>query len=85
MKVFYHPRFRHSYKSLSLDLQRKAEQKERFFRVNPFDPRLDTHKLHGKLKHLWSFSVDRKNRIVFELLGGSKAVFLDIGDHDIYR
>ncbi len=54
------------------------------FRKNKFDPRLETHKLHGKLKDLWSFSVGNKYRIVFEF-DNSDVIFLDIGDHDLYK
>lgn len=84
MRIRYHPRFRRSYERLPLSVKQSAEAKEVIFRKNPFDHRLRTHKLHGKLKNLWSFSVDRKNRIVFEF-ADSEIIFLDIGDHDIYR
>lgn len=84
MKIFYHPRFRFSYRQLSEIIQRKAERKERIFRMNPFDPRLKTHKLHGVLGRLWSFSIDAKYRILFEF-DNRDVTFLDIGDHDVYR
>jgi len=61
-----------------------AEKKENVFRVNPFDSRLKTHKLHGQLKNQWSFSIDGKYRIIFEF-EESDIIFLDVGDHDIYR
>src|SRR3989304_1498485 len=82
--VFYHPRFKESYRKLTPDIQKKAEGREKIFRQNPFDPRLDTHKLHGKLKKQWSFSIDKRNRILFEF-DESDVIFLDIGDHDLYR
>lgn len=84
MEIFYHPQFRHSYQKLFLPIKSKAEIKERIFRKNPFDQQLKTHKLHGKLRKLWSFSVDAKHRIVFEF-NGSDVVFLEIGDHEIYQ
>ncbi len=84
MKIYYHPRFEKSYRKLPLHLRTKAEAREALFRENPFDARLDTHKLHGKLKHQWSFSVDGKCRILFEFIA-SEVVFIDVGDHDIYR
>jgi len=83
MKIYYHPQFRSSYQKLSLHIKDKAETKERIFRKDPFDHRLKTHKLHGKLKRLWSFSVDDKYRVVFEF-SASNVIFLDIGDHKIY-
>ncbi len=84
MKILYHPGFKRAYKKLPDELKFKAEAKETFFRENPFDSRLDTHKLHGKLKGQWSFSIDKKYRILFEF-DKSDVVFLDIGDHDLYK
>jgi addiction module RelE/StbE family toxin len=84
MKIFYHPRFKRTYKKLSAEIKSKAEIKEVLFRDNPFDSRLDTHKLHGKLKNQWSFSVDKKYRILFEF-DNSDVIFLDIGDHNLYK
>lgn len=84
MKVYYHPRFRESYLKFSLLIRKKAERRERIFRLNPFDPRLQTHKLHGLLKRQWSFSVDDKYRILFEFDDGD-VIFLDIGDHHLYK
>lgn len=87
MTIYAYPRYRRSYKSLDPQLQRLAEQRISLFRRDPFNPRLDTHRLHGKLKNQWSFSVDARNRILFEFLDKRKedVVFLDIGDHSIYR
>lgn len=84
MQIRYHPRFAKSYKKLAPLIKSRAEKRELTFRENPFDPRLDTHKLHGRIAHLWSFSVDRRYRIVFEF-SNSDAVFLDVGDHAIYQ
>jgi mRNA-degrading endonuclease YafQ of YafQ-DinJ toxin-antitoxin module len=64
-------------------------EKEFWFRLelfikNPFDPKLKTHKLSGKLKGLWSFYVDYDFRVVFYFTKKKpkKAVFIDIGTHD---
>ncbi|MBU1159805.1 type II toxin-antitoxin system mRNA interferase toxin, RelE/StbE family [Patescibacteria group bacterium] len=84
MKILYHPRFKKAYKKLSFEIKIKAEEKETLFRKNPFDSRLDTHKLHGKLKNQWSFSIDKKYRILLEF-DKADAVFLDIGDHGLYK
>ncbi|MBI2446649.1 MAG: type II toxin-antitoxin system mRNA interferase toxin, RelE/StbE family [Parcubacteria group bacterium] len=84
MKINYHPRFINSYKKLSLSIKNKAEVKECIFRKNPFDRRLKTHKLHGKIKNLWSFSIDAKYRVVFEF-DNSDVIILDVGNHEIYR
>ncbi len=55
------------------------------FRENPFNPKLETHKLHGKYRRYWAFSVTNIYRIMFEFLGGGEIVFIDIDTHNIYR
>jgi len=54
------------------------------FILDPFDSRLKTHKLSGKLKNLWSFSVEYDLRVIFYFTKDKpkKAIFIDIGTHD---
>jgi mRNA-degrading endonuclease YafQ of YafQ-DinJ toxin-antitoxin module len=52
------------------------------FILDPFDPTLKTHKLSGKLKDLWSFSVGYDERVLFYFTENEKAVFVDMGSHD---
>jgi len=87
MTIYVYPRYRRSYENLDPQLQRLADERIALFRRDQFDPRLDTHRLHGKLKKQWSFSVDQRYRILFEFLDKKKeeVVFLDIGNHSIYR
>ena len=51
---------------------------------NPFEAKLKTHKLSGKLKELWSFSIDQNLRVVFYFTKEKpkRAIFVDIGSHD---
>jgi proteic killer suppression protein len=84
IKIYFHPQFKKSYKKLPLTIKKKAEIKEKIFRKNPFHPSLKTHKLKGKLKDIWSFSVDNKYRIIF-IFDNNDVIFLDIGGHEIYE
>ena len=84
MKIIYHPRFKREYKKLSRKIQDLAEEKEKIFRKDIFNSQLNTHKLHGPLKTFWAFSVDHKNRIIFDFYDKNTARFYSIGDHDIY-
>ncbi len=84
MDIYYSVQFRNAYKKLPVGIKNKAEEKEGLFRKDPFDPRLETHKLHGRLKKQWSFSIDRKYRILFEF-DKPVVIFLDVGDHDVYQ
>jgi addiction module RelE/StbE family toxin len=87
MKIIYTSKFAREYKKLPSNIKSLAEEKEAVFRINPFDPNLKTHKLHGKLKDFWSFSVGYKYRIVFEISKGRKEAFYfhAAGNHDIYQ
>ena len=83
--IFVHPRFEKSYKKLPPNIKKKAKQKEKIFRKNCFDPRLKTHKLHGKEKEVWAFSINHHYRIKFIFLSEKEVLFLDIGTHEIYK
>lgn len=62
-----------------------AEEREQTFRKNSFDSSLKTHKLGGRLKDFWAFSINYKYRIIFEFANDGIAHFHSIGDHDIYN
>jgi addiction module RelE/StbE family toxin len=52
------------------------------FSRNPFDARLRTHKLTGKLEGLWAFSVDYDCRVIFKFLKEDEILLIDVGGHD---
>lgn len=60
----------------------KLVEQLQLFAVNQFDPTLKTHKLHGKLKNYWAFSVDYNYRIIFIFNDDSSVSLINIGDHD---
>lgn len=84
LNIYYHPQFRKSFLRLPKNIQRKAKDRVKTFKANPFHPSLDAHKLHGKLKEQWSFCVKGQYRILF-VFDNSDVTFLDIGLHDIYK
>ena len=85
MKIVYAPRFARSYKKLPLGMKRSAEKAEKLFRKNPFDPRLHTHKLHGRLSAFWSFSITSGHRIIFEFGDEGVVFFHAVGAHGVYE
>ncbi len=85
MEIFYTPNFRRCYKKLSSEIKDLAESKEAIFRSNPFDRKLGTHKLQGRLKDFWAFSINSKYRIIFEFIEKQNVVFHSVGDHVIYE
>ncbi len=84
MKISYHPQFVRQFKGLTADLQEEALEKIELFEKNHKNPILKTHKLHGRLKDFFAFSVNYSYRIVFDLVK-KEAIFLEIGNHDIYK
>lgn len=64
------------------DLEEAFWKRVEIFTADPFDPRLRTHKLSGKLTELWSFSLAYDLRVVFVFLPQNRAVFENIGTHD---
>lgn len=85
-KIIYYTRFEKSYHLLPIKIKDLAEKKEEIFCQNPFDIRLKTHELHGRLKDLWSFSVNNNCRILFRFYKSKETViFIDIGTHEIYK
>lgn len=84
MNIIYAPRFIRAYKNLPANIMKKAELTEDIFKANPFDVRLKTHKLSGKLNGYWSFSIDNRYRIIFRFYKET-VYFLAIGGHEIYK
>ena len=85
MQIYYSAKFAKEYKKLPSKIKLIAEKKEKIFRKNPFHPSLKTHKLTGKLREFWSFSIDFKHRIIFELVDAQTIWFHSVGTHQIYR
>ncbi len=86
MEIIYGSKFDREYKKLPDNIKDIAEQQEKIFRQDPFDSRLKTHKLKGKLSRFLSFSIGYKYRIIFEFSKDKNMVFFhSVGDHDIYQ
>ena len=84
--IYYTAEFERRYAALPAAIQRKAERRERLFRMNPFYGALHTEKLHPKKKEVWSFRVDDSYRILFRFKDRNTVYFLSVGPHQwIYR
>ena len=69
----------------SPDRTKRFWERLEVFKNDPFDPTLRTHRLSGKLKHLWSFSIEYDLRVLFQFVEDQRVVFIDIGTHrEIY-
>ena len=68
-------------------LRKDIESTLRLLVENPFDPRLATHKLKGKLAGSWACSVTYDMRIIFDFVKSETEseddiFLLEIGTHD---
>jgi len=86
MKISFSNSFKKAFKKRIQETETEADfwDKVKIFIEDPFDPKLKTHKLSGKLKDLWSFSVEYNLRVIFYFTTDKpkQAVFVDIGNHD---
>lgn len=85
IEIVYKPEFVRLYSGLMVELQNEVKEKIELFRDAKNYKMLRVHKLHGKMKGSYSFSVNYKFRIVFQPEGKNKVAMLTIGDHDIYK
>jgi addiction module RelE/StbE family toxin len=63
-------------------LKRQFRDKMAQFLEDPFDSHLRTHKLSGKLKGTWAFSINEEYRVLFEFIDKYKVLLIDFGTHD---
>ncbi len=84
-EIEYSSNFVKQFKKLTPQVQKQAIKAEKLFKKNPFSPKLKTHKLSGRLEGLWAFSINYRDRIVFEFMDKGKILFHKIGSHDIYK
>lgn len=85
LTVGYTSSFLREYKKLEPALKEEVKKKIDEFRNRNNHQKLDVHKLHGKHKDCYSFSVDYRNRIAFEYTDKNEVALLGVGDHDLYR
>jgi len=85
MEIVYTDSFKKSYKMLSQKLKKRVALKECTFKDEPFYPSLKTHKLHGKMKDFWAFSINYDYRIVFKFMNDGSVRFDDVGTHKLYE
>ncbi len=83
--VKFNSGFEKKYKKYPQKQQKEIWGKIELFKNNPLDPSLNTHKLTGKFKDYWSFSVSYSMRIMFWYLKDGSIGFVDIGGHEIYK
>lgn len=85
LTLVFTPSFLRQYKKLELDLREEVREKIAQFQKNPRSVSLKAHKLKGKLKGYWSFSVNFQYRIVYEYDNSDTVALLKVGNHSVYK
>lgn len=87
MEIKYSPSFLRALKKCPPELIEEVKDKLELFHDEQNHSKLKVHKLTGKLKGQYSFSVNYQIRIVFYYISKKdKQVLLTaIGDHDVYK
>jgi len=85
VEIEYTSNFVKELKKLPKEIVLIAAKKESIFKKDPLHPSLRLHELQGKLRGLWSISINRNYRIIFERMDGGCILFHSIGKHDIYK
>ncbi len=83
--IFYSPSFLKLAKKLPFDVFKIFEKKEKIFRLNPLHPSLRLHQLHANLSGLWSITINKNYRLIFQRQDNGDILFVSIGKHDIYK
>lgn len=85
MEVSFAPSFLRSLRSLPKALKDEIIEKVDLLAGEQSDQRLKVHKLGGRLRGCYSFSVNYQIRILFEYVGKPRRAYLvAVGDHDVY-
>ncbi len=84
-EILYSEKFISQLEKLSPNIQNPVFKKIGVFKGDSKHPSLNTHKLNGKLKGYFAFSIDFQIRIIFEYGEDGDIHFLKIGSHDIYK
>ncbi|MCK5211755.1 type II toxin-antitoxin system mRNA interferase toxin, RelE/StbE family [Candidatus Parcubacteria bacterium] len=84
-KILYSDKFHFEFNKLPINIKKTTDKKVEIFKQNPLHPSLRLHELHGKLKNIWSVSINKSYRILFERQNNGDIVFISIGKHDIYK
>lgn len=65
------------------DIILQYEKTLRLLEINPFHPSLGLHKLKGKLKKLYSVSINISYRVCLDfIIDEDKIILVDVGKHD---
>jgi len=68
-------------KKQPIKIQKEFVKRIKIFFNDPHNDFLNTHKLSGSLKDLWSFNISGDVRVVFDRSQENVIILVDIGSH----
>lgn len=85
MEVSFSPNIVRELNALSVAAREEAIERIELFAEDPLRPSLKVHKLAGRLKGRFAFSVNYRTRIIFSYVGKPRRAYLHhIGGHEVY-
>jgi addiction module RelE/StbE family toxin len=86
MKIETTKKFDKQYKKMPAKIKKEFSKRIRLFIDEKNTPLLNTHKLSGNLKGLWSFNVTADVRVIFDSSIDDLVILVAIGSHsEMYR
>lgn len=87
MRIFLTPQFVRMFDNLERSLQEEALEKIETFKNVSSHRALRVHKLRGKYKNCYAFSINYQVRIIFQYAPEAEhtVYLLAIGDHNVYK
>jgi plasmid maintenance system killer protein len=85
MEILYTAKFLRLLGDVEPALEQEIYEKIDLFKHAKNHRTLKVHKLKGKLSGRYAFSVNYRIRVVFSYSGKNTAIFLALGDHDLYK
>lgn len=81
----YTKNFQKAANKFSPKIKKIIARKIDIFLTDPFSSELKTHRLEGRLKDFYSFSISYNLRIMFRFESDNVVEFIKIGTHGIYK
>jgi mRNA-degrading endonuclease RelE of RelBE toxin-antitoxin system len=85
LNIYFKPTFVKKFKKLDQSLQTEVLKKIELFKDRKNHKSLEVHKLKKELVGSFAFSINYKDRIIFDWLSSDEVVLLSAGDHSIYK
>lgn len=81
MRIVTDRKFDKNFKKQPLKIKTEFKKRINLFIEDVNNPLLNTHKLSGKLKDLWSFNLSGDMRVIFDKSQKDVIILVDIGSH----